>query len=162
MAAGLHRPRDVVLFVVILSTVLALGAGLAHAYELPNKIGLARDAYFTVQQIYRGWAQLGYVLDVQLLSIAAVVALSRHERPVMRLALAALACLVAAQAVFWVYAYPANVATRDWTSIPSDWQALRAQWEYSHLAGAAFRLLCVGLLAAATLARGRALSEPSR
>ncbi|MGE0650765.1 MAG: hypothetical protein AB7P12_03310 [Alphaproteobacteria bacterium] len=38
---------------------LSMGGALAHLFELPNKIGLPADAYFTVQQNYRGWALLG-------------------------------------------------------------------------------------------------------
>jgi hypothetical protein len=34
----------------------------AHLFALPNKIGLAQDQYFVVQNIYRGWALFGIVL----------------------------------------------------------------------------------------------------
>jgi hypothetical protein len=34
----------------------------AHLFALPNKIGLAQDQYFVVQNIYRGWALIGIVL----------------------------------------------------------------------------------------------------
>jgi hypothetical protein len=43
----------------------------------------------------------------------------------------ALAGLIGAQVVFWIYTYPANVATSNWTFLPETWQALRARWEYS-------------------------------
>ena len=36
-----------------------MAAGMAHLFELPNKIHLSREDYLTVQQIYRGWALLG-------------------------------------------------------------------------------------------------------
>jgi hypothetical protein len=51
-----------------------------------------------------------------------------------------LAGLIGAQVVFWVYTYPANAATYNWTVLPESWQALRARWEYSHAAGAIFQL----------------------
>ncbi|HEV8657074.1 MAG TPA: hypothetical protein VGS96_00470 [Thermoanaerobaculia bacterium] len=35
---------------------------MAHLFELPNKIGLSRDDYPTVQQIYRGWALAGILV----------------------------------------------------------------------------------------------------
>jgi hypothetical protein len=45
-------------FSSLLFAALALAPALAHLLELPNKIGLARDHYLTVQQIYRVWALL--------------------------------------------------------------------------------------------------------
>jgi hypothetical protein len=43
-------------FTAIILTALALVPAGAHVLELPNKIGLDRDHYMIVQQIYRGWA----------------------------------------------------------------------------------------------------------
>jgi hypothetical protein len=45
--------------VALLATAVALGAALAHALELPNKIGMSVDTYFIVQQVYSGWNRLG-------------------------------------------------------------------------------------------------------
>ncbi|WP_200840823.1 hypothetical protein [Geminicoccus flavidas] len=145
--------RDVILFIALLATALALGAALAHALELPNKIGLPRDEYFIVQQAYRGWDRLGYLLAVQLLAMILAALLSRHEPRVATLAIVAIASLLAAQAVFWIYTYPANVATENWTRMPDDWEHLRREWEYSHVAGAGFQLLAMCALLVAALVR---------
>ncbi|HCK81344.1 MAG TPA: DUF1772 domain-containing protein [Candidatus Competibacteraceae bacterium] len=142
-------------FVALLATALALGDALAHLFELPNKIDLPREHYFIVQGIYRGWAQLAYVLAVQFLAILAAIILARHRPRVRWLAVAALLGLIAAQAVFWAYTQPANAATANWTLQPANWEALRRQWEYSHAAGAIFQLLSMGALIGAALARGR-------
>jgi hypothetical protein len=48
-------PRNIAFFIALMATALALGAALAHALELPNKIVLSRDDYFVVQKAYRGW-----------------------------------------------------------------------------------------------------------
>ena len=53
-------------------TMLTAAPGLAHLFELPNKIGLPRDEYSVVQQAYRGWNQLAYILLVELVSIVAL------------------------------------------------------------------------------------------
>lgn len=45
-------------FLSLLFAALALAPALAHLLELPNKIGLPRDAYLIVQHIYYGWAPL--------------------------------------------------------------------------------------------------------
>lgn len=136
-----------------MSTAVALGASLAHLFELPNKIDLGRDAYFTVQGIYRGWNQLAYVLAIEFVSIIAIIILSRDDRQVRLWATVALLSLVAAQAVFWTFTYPANVATNNWTAIPADWERLRRNWEYSHAAGAIFQLLAMTSLVIAALKR---------
>ena len=136
-----------------MSTAVALGASLAHLFELPNKIDLGRDAYFTVQGLYRGWNQLAYVLVIEFMSIIAIIILSRDDRQVRLWATVALLSLVAAQAVFWTFTYPANVATNNWTAIPADWERLRRNWEYSHAAGAIFQLLAMTSLVIAALKR---------
>jgi len=146
---------DAVFFIALLATALALGAALAHAFELPNKIILARDEYFVVQKAYRGWSQLAYLLVVELIAMLAVAVLSRHEPRVLRPTIVAIVCLVAAQAVFWIFTYPANVVTDNWTAVPAQWEDVRARWEYSHLAGAAFQVMAMSALIVAVLARGR-------
>jgi hypothetical protein len=146
---------DVIFFIALLATALALGAALAHALELPNKINLAKDDYFVVQKAYRGWNQLAYLLVIELIAMLVVAALSRHEPQVLWPTITAIVCLIAAQAVFWIFTYPANVVTDNWTSVPAQWEDVRARWEYSHLAGAAFQVMAMSALIVAVLARGR-------
>jgi hypothetical protein len=149
------RGYDAVFFVAMLATALSLGGGLAHAFALPNKIGLPSADYFTVQQIYRGWNQFAYVLLVQLLSLVTLAVMSRGRSEVFWLVLLSIAGLACAQAVFWLFTFPANRATNNWTSVPPDWEAWRASWEYSHLAGAGFQLLAMSFLIVAALRRAR-------
>ncbi len=147
--------HEVVFFIALLSAALALGAALAHALELPNKIDLPLNEYFIVQQAYRGWARLAYLLIVEFVSIGALIVMSRRQPVVFWSAVAALFFLVAAQAVFWTYTYPANVATVNWTVIPENWETLRRRWEFSHAVGAACQVLTMSALIAAVLAWAR-------
>lgn len=147
---------DIAFFIALLSTALALGGALAHVFALPNKIGLPRDQYFVVQSIYFGWARLAYLLVIEIISMLAIIFKSRGQPYVLWPAIVAVLMLVAAQAVFWIYTYPANVATNNWTVIPENWEILRRNWEYSHAAGAAFQLLAMSALIVAALARARA------
>jgi hypothetical protein len=149
--------NDVTLFVALLTTALALGGALAHALELPNKMAMTRDDYFVAQQIYRGWNQLAYLLAVQLTALIAVTVRFWNRPRVVWPTLAAIGGLVAAQLVFWVWTFPTNAATDSWTLVPDNWQTLRAQWEYSHLAGAACQLFAMGALIVAALARRRGI-----
>ena len=149
------RTTTIAFFVALLASALVLGPALAHLLELPNKIDLPRDEYFIVQKAYRGWNQISWMLAVQVIALASAAVLARAERRVMMLTLLALACVLAAQGVFWAFTYPANVATNNWTVVPDSWASLRRQWEYSHAAGAAFQLLGFCLLISAVLSRSR-------
>ena len=124
------------LFVTILISLFSLAPGLAHLFELPRKMMLEREDYFTVQQIYSGWALFGYVLAAQFIALV-MLAWAWHRQPeFLRAALTALSLLIAAQILFWTFTFPANTATRNWTEIPANWEALRRNWEFSHAAGA--------------------------
>ena len=63
---------NVLRFASVMLTAVAMAAGYAHLLELPNKIGLSREDYLTVQQIYRGWALLGIVVVGALVSTTAL------------------------------------------------------------------------------------------
>ena len=136
-------------FLAIVFTALALVPAGAHLFELPNKIGLAQEAYFIVQSIYRGWALFGIVLFGALAA----------NLPVRHAAASAAAVLAGARGlsprgrharVFFTWTYPANQATSNWTVAPANWQALRRQWEYAHAANAVltFVALCAATLSA--------------
>ena len=160
MAPNRSIGYDIVLFLALLATALALGAALAHALELPNKIGMSRDEYFIVQKIYSGWNRLAWLLAVELAAIVSAIVMSRRYPGVLWPGVVALVCLLCAQAVFWTFTYPANVATENWTVVPANWEALRARWEYSHAAGAAFQAISMGSLIVAALARARIPTAP--
>ena len=132
-------------FLSLLFAALALAPAMAHALELPNKIGLSRDDYLTVQHIYNGWALLGIVIGLALLSTLILMVLVRADRTAFVLAFIGFLCIVGTQMIFWTFTYPANVATSNWTFLPDNWQDLRRNWEYSHAASAVLNL--VGLIA---------------
>jgi amino acid permease len=133
-------------FVAIMLTAIALGAGLAHFFELPNKIGLGADDYLTVQRNYDNWWIVGLVVPLALLSVIALTVALRGSGLPFTLALVALALLVCELGVFWGFTAPVNRATENWTMLPENWQALRAQWEYSHAVRAIIYLLALGTL----------------
>src|SRR5262245_5346571 len=138
--------NDVAMFIALLATALALGGALAHAIELPNKITMSREEYFVAQQIYRGWDQLAYLLGVELTAMIAVPVRFWGKPRVAYPTLVAIAALIAAQLVFWIWTFPANAATQNWTVAPTYWDTLRTQWEFSHLAGAFFQLVAMSAL----------------
>jgi hypothetical protein len=142
-------------FFSLLFVALVLAPALAHLLELPNKIGLSREDYLVVQQIYSGWALLGIVVIGALLSTLILTIMVRRQSKIFSLTLIAFLCVVAAHAVFWIFTFPANQLTSNWTVLPENWMALRAQWEYSHVAGAVLNLIAFIMLVLSVLVRGK-------
>ena len=130
-------------FLAIVLTALALVPAGAHLFELPNKIGLAQDDYFVVQNIYRGWALFGIVLFGALAADLAVAVMVRRQRAPFRLAVLAFLLVVATLVIFFTWTYPTNQATSDWTAVPANWEELRLQWEYAHAANAVLTFLAL-------------------
>ena len=116
-------------FVALLLTALALVPGGAHLFALPNKIRLRETDYFITQSVYSGWALFGFVLIGAILAGLALAVHIRHQRAPFIFALINLFCLLATLAIFFVFTYPANQMTNNWTAIPDDWQRLRWQWK---------------------------------
>jgi hypothetical protein len=136
-------------FLSLILTALALVPAGAHLFELPNKIGLAQDQYFIVQSIYAGWALFGIVLLPLLAVNLALAIMLRHQGTAFAFALVAFLAIVANLAIFFLWTYPANFATNNWTSVPDNWEQLRRQWEYSHAVNAVlvFASFCALVLA---------------
>lgn len=123
-------------FLAMLFTALALVPVGAHLFALPNKIHLAQNDYFIVQNIYRGWSLFGAILIANLLANVALAYTLRAEHGALWLVLANLLCIIGSLAIFFVFTFPTNQATNNWTEIPANWQQLRWQWEMSHAANA--------------------------
>jgi len=114
-------------------TALILVPSGAHLFELPRKIGLDRDAYSAVQQIYAGWAFFAVpILGAVLANGALFIAERRLRPPAARAALIASILIILSNAVFFLWVFPANQATVNWTQTPDNWETLRRQWEYGH------------------------------
>jgi hypothetical protein len=135
----------------------------AHLFELPNKISLPPEQYMIVQRIYTGWAWFGVPILAALALTLAHTVLVRADPEAFRLSLAAFACLVLTQAIFWAFTYPMNAATANWTAMPADFEAARRQWEYSHAVNALLTLAAfVAITRSALVAAGRnASGQPS-
>ena len=60
----------------------------------------------------------------------------RNNHTVFKLSLSAALCLTATQVIFWMFTYPINVASNNWTVTSEAFEAARLQWEYSHAVNA--------------------------
>jgi hypothetical protein len=133
-------------FLAMLCTAITMAAGFAHLLELSRKIGLGREQYLMVQQLYRGWAWLGAAVVGALISTAMVTLLTRPGAPDRKWTLLAASCIALSLVVFFVFTFPANQQTQNWTALPENWESLRRQWEYSHAVAAGLDFLALGAL----------------
>jgi membrane-anchored protein YejM (alkaline phosphatase superfamily) len=131
----------------VVSVALYLVPTGAHLFELPRKMAMSPPDYMVVQTIYSGWSLFGIVIFAAMLLTLLHAILRRGQRVVLLLSLAALLCLVATQVVFWMFTYPMNVASSNWTVTPEHFETARRQWEYSHAASAVLAFLALVAIA---------------
>jgi Domain of unknown function (DUF1772) len=153
----------------IVLTALAMAPALAHAFEFPGKKRLDRDGYVLVQGIfYPGFTLLGFSEPCALIAIVVLLFLTPGYTPVFWLTTLALLCILAMQAVYWIFTHPTNkywlgssqmalgAAGNRFFSVGSaaaaeDWKKLRDRWEYSHIARAGLSFSAFTLITLATV-----------
>ncbi|WP_228526968.1 DUF1772 domain-containing protein [Noviherbaspirillum soli] len=112
-------------FLAVLLTAITMAAGWAHLLELPNKMALSHADYLSVQQIYRGWALLGFVLVGALVVTVLLALLQRGEGIAFYFVAIAALAIALGLAVFLIFTLPVNRATQNWAILPPGWEALR-------------------------------------
>lgn len=140
--------------VALAVTAIVLMPSGAHFFELPGKIGMADEAYFTVQSIYAGWSLFAVPIFAAIaLDLLLAAAMWWSDRTGALLAAGAALLIVLSLAIFFVWILPGNQATQNWTSVPADWQDLRRNWEYGHAVNAVIVFVSFIMLAAAAVRR---------
>jgi hypothetical protein len=145
--------RLLLVFALII-TAVALAPSGAHLFSLAAKIDMPQERYFTVQEIYQGWSWFGIVLFLAIFANAGVAVLVRNEAIAFWLAVASVALILLSLVVFFIWVYPGNAATQNWTVAPENWRDLRTRWEYGHAVNALIMLAAFAAIAGAvTFAR---------
>lgn len=122
---------------VLVLTALALIPSAAHFFEFAGKIALGREAYFTVQSIYAGWALFAIPIFAAILANLALTGLSWWRGDPRAVYSAVSAILIAVSLViFFIWVFPANQETANWIRQPENWETLRRNWEYGHAVNA--------------------------
>jgi hypothetical protein len=129
--------------IAIVSIAMCLVPAGAHFFELANKMSMSQPEYMTVQKIYAGWSFFGIAVIAALLMTLIHTFMVRSDRTAFLLSLAAFLCLAATQGIFWMFTYPMNVASNNWTVVPADFEAARRQWEYSHAVSAVLTFIAL-------------------
>jgi hypothetical protein len=141
----------VVQFTALILTALALAPAVAELFSLPNKIGLGVEQYIMVQGIYRAGSLFGFVLVPAILVNLLLTVMLRGRGAPFVFAVLAVLCMAATLVNFFIWIYPANMATDNWTAIPANWQELRSQWEYTHAADAVITFIALCAVAVSVL-----------
>jgi hypothetical protein len=125
-------------FIALTLTALTLGLAFAHVLELRPKLGYDPALYLTLHRtLYWGFGTIGGAIDVGAVLASVVLPyVVRGRPPAFRWAMLGAAALISAHLAWWLWVKPANIAMRQ---LPldnprADWQLLRDQWEYTHLA----------------------------
>ena len=141
-------------FLALVFTAIALVPSAAHFFELSGKIDLERDAYFTVQTIYAGWSLFAIPIIAAILANLALMSAQWRNGDRKAVLSAISAGLIAASLVtFFIWVFPGNQQTENWTSKPDNWEILRYNWEYGHAANAL--IVFAAFVATAVGATGR-------
>jgi hypothetical protein len=141
-------------FLAIILVALCLVPAGAHLAELPGKMALSADEYMTVQKIYAGWSMWGFAIFAAMAATLIHTVLVWREPAVFWLSLASFLALAATQAIFWLYTFPMNMLTRNWTVTPENLDLARRQWEYSHAVNALITFAAFVLITTAVLRGG--------
>lgn len=150
--------RNVISFTALLFSIITLSALMAHLLALPAKIRLSAQDYLTVQGIYRGGAWLG-VFELGAIVLMLVWTIREYHSKQFSFLFTATSCLIVSTAIFFVFTFPANRATHNWTNLPLNWQELRTHWEYSHAVRAMLNLVSVCLLIVMLIKKSLVVSE---
>ena len=136
----------IVSFLSLFFTALALCPYVAHLMSFPNKMHMSREEYFIAQQVFSGWSYSSILIILSFLSTIALSILAMDHDRVLRFSLGAAFCMGMSLMVFFVFTFPANQITENWTLQPQSWRDLRIQWEYSHAFNAVLYMAAEALL----------------
>ena len=131
-----------------MTAVILIPVG-AHLFELYGKIGLPEQAYFNVQPIYAGWSLFAVPIFAAIALNAALAWRLRADRAASVMAGASAVLIALTLAIFFIWVFPGNQATQNWTAVPADWQSLRRSWEWGHATNAVITFVAFLLVAAA-------------
>jgi hypothetical protein len=152
-----------ILTVILVAVTMALA--LAHALELPGKMRLTQETYYTTQPIYYPGFTIGGISEpISILLTATLLFLMPSGSIRFWLTLVALLGLLGMQAISWLFIHPVNqfwlenkklssagssffsFGVKQKGARPTNWTELRNRWEYSHVVRAAFALVCLTAL----------------
>src|SRR5262245_2521969 len=164
--SGSHHMRLLTILCLLL-VAAKFGTSLAHVAELPGKLRLDEATYRAVQTIsYPRFTLAGLLGEFGgMIALVVLLAVTPYGTNRFWWTAAALACLLAGHATYWLMTHPVNsvwVKDLDMSATGStffstsadtkaaDWKTLRNRWELSHAIIAGLVTLSLISIAAAT------------
>ncbi|MGH3767113.1 MAG: hypothetical protein ACRDS0_08255 [Pseudonocardiaceae bacterium] len=152
--------------VTLLLVALYLGQLYAHVLEIGPKLKYPPELYLQLNNSLYTWygPPLGAAISIgALVATGALTWLVCRQRSARWLTGSAFALQVAALTIYFARVEPVNVRIRALPpgQVPSDFIALRAQWDYGHALGFALFVAVFLLLVGALLVRPTGTAEPS-
>jgi hypothetical protein len=152
------RTTRAIQVLTLLLVALYMGQLYAHVLELGPKLNYPPELYLRLHTSLYAWfgPPLGAALNFgALVATGALTWLMHRQRSARWLTGSALALQVAAMVIYFTRVEPVNVRFRALSpgQVPSDFIALRAQWDYGHALGFALFVAVFLLLTCALLVR---------
>ena len=139
----------IVRFLAVMFVSLSMAPAMAHLLEMPAKMAYDGAFWLKISQTLYGprFGTVGAFFEVGavILSIILVI-MVRHHKPAFAWSILGAFCMVAVHASFWIWIAPVNEKISAMTpeSLPTDWAALRYQWECTHAARAYLQIVAMG------------------
>ncbi len=121
-------------FISLILAALAMGMHLAHALELPPKLGWDIELYLPVQtSLYKLFGSIGPVFEIgALISISILAYRLRDRNRIFKLTALSAGMIVLALVTWVLVVLPANGHINQWQVdvFPPDWTRWRDQWQF--------------------------------
>ena len=143
-------------FLTIMLVAASMGMALCHLLEMPVRLEYPVDLWVDVTVLQGTYRLFGPPVGATIegaawlgSAILAVFAWRRSDAVALTVAGAIL--MIAAHAAWWVWVFPANgqLAALSPDNLPSDFDSIRRQWEYTHAVRAVLQIAALGCLVAA-------------
>jgi hypothetical protein len=138
-------------FLTIMFVSLSMAPAMAHLLEMPPKMGYDYAFWLKISQTLYGprFGTVGAFFEVgAVITSIILVFMVRHHKPAFAWSILGAICMVAVHASFWIWIAPVNekIAAMTPETLPTDWTALRYQWECTHAARAYLHIVAMGAL----------------
>lgn len=138
----------IVRFLTIMFVSLSMAPAMCHLLEMPAKMAYDGVFWLKISQTLYGprFGTVGAFFEVgAVITSIILVFMVRHHKPAFAWSILGGICMVAIHASFWIWIAPVNekIAAMTPESLPTDWIALRYQWECTHAARAYLHIVAI-------------------
>ncbi len=142
-------------FITLMFVALSMAMAFSHLLQMQPRMSFDAELWRNTQTMYLYFGPpVGAVIEVgAVVSSLLLTLVVLRRRPAFQWTLLCAVCMIAALVAWWFFVNPVNQAMVNWTAttMPADWQWLRAQWEYTHAVRAVLQIIGFSALLISTL-----------